>query len=391
MSKQKVVKGWEKRSIWVSPGWWRAPLLLLSAVTLSACEGESPAVDYRAPVQVMSVQPQNIDLLQQFTGEVSSQQEVELRSRVSGILLEKHFEDGSYVQQGDLLFTIDDRDLRAKLLEAEASLATAQSDYRRAKLDVERYEPLLKTQAISRQVYDNAETGMQSAKSRIDTAKATVEQARLAVEYASIESPVAGRIGAAEVDTGDLISAASTLLAKVSTVEMSRVDFSVSESTLIDYEKRHGNIDQQGHDKIVPARLYLSDGSAYPETGHINFSDRALNSNTGTIRMRADFPNPNGALRPGMFARVEVVIDQLSDVIAVPDRAVSQLLNTYTVTLVDEDDIARKVEVEVGRRQSGLWVIREGLEAGDRVVVEGIQKARDGAPVTVTSVVAASE
>ncbi|MBN7769722.1 efflux RND transporter periplasmic adaptor subunit [Marinobacter daepoensis] len=359
------------------------PIALLCASLLSGCAEEKSVAPPAVPVHVMTLAPQDIELFERFTGQVSSQQEVQLRARVSGVLLEKHFEDGAYVKQGDLLFTIDDRDLKARVLEAEASLDAARSDYERARLDVERYEPLLETQAIARQVYDNAYATMSAARSRIENGKALVEQARLAVEYASIVSPVSGRIGAAEVDIGDLITAGSSLLAEVSTTDMSRVEFSVSEPKLIEYERRHGNIDNGARDKQVPVSLYLSDGTLYGHPGVINFSDRALNPSTGTIRMRADFPNPEGTLRPGMFARIELVTETRENVLAVPDKAVEQLLNSYRVTTVDEEDIARKVEVAIGPRQQGLWIIEDGLNAGDRIVVEGIQKARDGVLVDV--------
>ena len=360
------------------------PAVLACAAILSGCNSKLEVAPTPPPVHVMRVEPRAMDVLDYFTGEVSSQQEAELRARVSGILQQKHFEDGAHVKRGDLLFTIDSRDLKAKLLEARSSLAAAQSDYKRARLDVERYRPLLSTQAISRQVYDNAVATMESSRARIETTEALVEQAKLALEYASIVSPVSGRIGAAEVFSGDLINAGSTLLAKVSTVEMSRVEFSVSEPKLIEYERVHGNIDRRQTDTNTTVKLFLSDGAEYPYEGHINFSDRALNPTTGTIRLRADFPNPDSTLRPGMFARVEVVMEKLSDVIAVPDRAVSQVLNSYFVTIVDEKNIARKVEVVVGRRQDGLWVIKDGLHPADRIVVEGIQKARNGVPVTIT-------
>ncbi|UJJ32518.1 efflux RND transporter periplasmic adaptor subunit [Halopseudomonas maritima] len=332
------------------------------------------------------MQPQDLALLNDFTGQVSSPQEVELRARVSGTLLEKHFVDGAQVEAGDLLFTIDDRDLQARLLDARASLTSAQSSQTRARLDVDRYQPLLATQAIARQVYDNAVATLRSASSQVENAKAAVEQAELEVEYAVIRSPVSGRIGAAEADVGDLISAGTTLLAKVSTVDLSWVYFNVSESALLAYEKAHGSIEQADAAAAPQAKLFLSNGQAYEYPGEVTFSDRAINTGTGTIRLRAEFPNPQGTLRPGMFARVQLVTEQRSDVIAVPDKAVSQLLNSYFVVLADEGDVARQVEVKVGPRQGGLWIIASGLKAGDRVVVEGIQKARDGAALTVRDV-----
>ncbi|WP_341707587.1 efflux RND transporter periplasmic adaptor subunit [Halopseudomonas sp.] len=364
---------------------WTASMLS-AAVALAGCSSEQPPAQQTVPVQAITVQAQDIALVRDFTGQVASPQEVELRARVSGTLQQKHFVDGAQVSKGQLLFTIDDRDLQARLLDARASLSDAQSSQARAQLDVNRYRPLLETQAIPRQVYDNAVATLRSASSRVDNAKAAVEQAELAVEYASILSPVSGRIGAAEANIGDLISAGSTMLAKVSTVDASWVYFNVSEPALLAYEQAHGSIERPASEPGMAARLLLSNGVAYPYAGEVTFSDRALNASTGTIRLRADFPNPDGMLRPGMFARVQLVTERRDDVVAVPDKAVSQLLNSYFVTLVDTGDVARQVQVEVGPRQEGLWIIEDGVQPGDRVVVEGIQKARNGASLQVRDV-----
>ncbi len=342
-----------------------------------------------APVKIKVVQPQDITLLTDFTGEVSSAQQVELRSRVSGVLNEKHFSDGDLVERGQLLFSIDDRDFKARLQEARASLSKAEADYTRAKLDVERYEPLLKTQVIARQVYDNAVATMRAARSGIENGKGAVKQALLSVEYASIESPVSGKIGAAEVDIGDLISAGTTLMAEISTVETSWVYFSVSEPQLLAYQRAHGSESvDSGEGGETKVRLIRSDGTMYEHEGVINFADRALNATTGTYRLRAEFPNPNSALRPGMFARIRVATAYEKGVLAVPDKAVSQMLSDYYVVVVEKDedgsDVARHVSVKVGERQDGLWVVQDGIKAGDRVVVEGIQRAGDGAKVRVT-------
>ncbi|GGO76637.1 MexE family multidrug efflux RND transporter periplasmic adaptor subunit [Marinobacterium nitratireducens] len=352
--------------------------LLLLAGLLAGCEPqEVTQQDPLVPVKAIKVVPQDVELLDQFTGEVSSAQQIELRARVSGVLEQKHFADGAMVEAGQLLFSLDDRDYRARLQKARAELSSARSDYNRARLDVERYRPLLKTQAIARRVYDNATAAMNAAASQVENAEAAVRQAELSVEYAAIRSPVSGRIGAADVDVGDLVNASSTLLASVSTVDSSWIYFSVSESKLLQYERVHGRIDMETGEQ-TSVQLILADGSLYPYPGRINFADRALNASTGTFRLRAEFPNPDGLLRPGMFARVRVVTEVAKDVIAIPDRALSQLLNDYFVTLVEEGDVARQVSVKPGPRQDGLWIIEQGIEAGDRVVIEGIQKARDG-------------
>ncbi len=356
---------------------------------LSACSDDKSSDKKKPqspPVQVMEVEPQDITLVSEFTGQVSSAQEVELRARVSGVLEEKHFKDGDMVEKGQLLFSIDDRDFKAKLQEAKASLSKAEADYTRAKLDVDRYQPLLKTQAIARQVYDNAVATMKSAASQIENGKGAVKQAELSVEYASVKSPVTGQIGAATVDIGDLITAGSTLMAEISAVDTSWVYFSVSEPKLLEYQRVHGtDAIEEDEKQHVTVRLIFSDGTMYGEKGVINFADRALNSSTGTYRLRAEFPNPKGVLRPGMFARIQLATETEDGVLAVPEKAVTQLLNDFYVVVVGSDSVAKHVTVKVGDRQDGLWIIESGLKAGDQVVVEGVQRARDGGKVKITN------
>ena len=337
----------------------------------------------------MAAQLGSTDIYRDFVGEVRGSQEVEIRARVSGILLGKHFEDGGLVNEGELLYTIDALEYRAQVATAEAQLAAAEANLARARQDVERYEPLLRENAISRQVYDTAVATAKQAAAQVEASRAAITEAKLGVEYATVRAPLHGRIGASVVFEGALITAGQTLLATISDDDPAWVYFSVSEADLLAYERRLRERGGADDDASRTVRLQLSDGSMYPAPGLINFADRALDPTTGTYRLRAEFPNPRHDLRPGLFARIRVTAERRSGVIMLPDRAVQQQLGRYFVTVVGDGDKAESRPVELGPRLGNQVVIEKGVAAGDRVVVEGIQKARPGTPLIVTMVTAA--
>ncbi len=355
----------------------------LMALGLASCSEKQEKQQPAVPVSAIKIIPHDIIIYDEFVGEVRGSQEVELRSRVTGVLLKQQFEDGVVVEEGQLLYSIDDRDLKAKVGEAEGAVASAQSNLSRARLDVQRYAPLLKADAVSKQVYDNAVAAQRAAKAQVESAKANLRQAELNVGFASIVAPVSGRIGASIVEEGDLIRVGTTLLARISNTDPAWVYFSVSETKLLEYERIHGVVGAVDGDTGAEVSMYLSDGSIYRHKGRINFTDRAVDVATGTYRLRAEFPNPDQELKPGMFARIRVNTDKLNDVVLVPDKAVTQTLDRYFVNTIDDKDKAEKTAVKLGRRQDGIWIIDKGVKVGDRVVVEGIQKAQPGTPLKV--------
>ncbi len=325
------------------------------------------------PVKVMDVIQRDAAISKDLIGEVRGSQEVELRARVSGILTGKHFQDGVLVKRGQLLFTIDAREYRAQAAAAEAAAS-------RAQLDVERYRPLVAENAISRQVYDNALAVAKQTRAQADAAQ-------LGLEYAEIRAPFDGRIGDADIFEGGLVSAGQTVLASISNAQPAWVYFSVSENDVLDFQRRNGSTEPAEGSVARKVKLTLGDGSEYPLEGTINFSDRALDSRTGTYRLRAEFENPDNALKPGMFARIRVNGENLNQAILVPERAVIQQLGAYFVIVVGPDSKAVQRPVKPGARVGPLWVIDSGLAAGDKIVVEGIQKARPGTllkPIMVT-------
>ena len=366
------------------------PLSFLVLVAAAGCsKQQGPPPPAGVEVKAVAAELGSTDVYRDFVGEVRGSQEVEIRARVSGILLGKHFEDGGLVNEGDLLYTIDAREYRAQVATAEAQLAAAEANLARARQDVERYEPLLRENAISRQVYDTAVATAKQAAAQVEASRAAITEAKLGVEYATVRAPLHGRIGASLVFEGALITAGQTLLATISDDDPAWVYFSVSEADLLAYERRLRERGGADDDASRTVRLQLSDGSMYPAPGLINFADRALDPTTGTYRLRAEFPNPRHDLRPGLFARIRVTAERRSGVIMLPDRAVQQQLGRYFVTVVGDGDKAESRPVELGPRLGNQVVIEKGVAAGDRVVVEGIQKARPGTPLIVKMVTAA--
>jgi membrane fusion protein (multidrug efflux system) len=365
-----------------------ALLGLVATFALAACGQKQAGGMPQAPVKVMAVTvaPSSTIAYADKVGEVRGSQEVDLRARVGGILLKTHFEDGSLVEQGQLLFSIDAREFRAQVASAQARVAAAEANLFRARQDVARYKPLLADEAISRQVYDNAVAAAEQAQAEVNASKAALQESQLGLDYAEVRSPLSGRIGVAQVFPGGLVTAGQTVLATLSSDDPAWVYFTISEAELLAFEKRHKGRTVAADDPQLNVQLILSDGSFYPLPGRINFSDRALDAATGTYRLRATFPNPDHRLLPGLFARVRATGGEIKDALIVPDRAVQEQLGRYFLTVVGAGDKAELRPVEVGPRFGNRQVIKSGIAAGDRVVVEGIQKARPGQPLQVVAV-----
>ena len=356
-------------------------------LSLAAC-GKKPNAEAGGPVEVRAIRIESgpAQLFADKVGEVRGSQEVDLRARVSGVLLKQQFVDGSIVKEDQPLFSIDAREYRAQLANMQAQLASAKASLARAQQDVDRYAPLLEENAISRQVYESAVAAAKQARAQVDASQAAIDESKLAVDFATVRAPFTGRIGDAKVFEGALISAGVTSLATIHKDDPAWVYFSVSEAELLGEQRRFGDAPPAPDAQVRKVRLQLSDGSIYPQEGRINFVATALDPTTGTYALRAEFANPDHVLMPGLFARIRVSADTREDAILVPDRAVQQQLDRFFVTVAGADDKAEMRAVVPGPRLGNQWIIADGLKVGDRVVVEGIQKARPGAPLKVTLV-----
>ena len=358
-------------------------LLAAAALALSACGKQPPAPQAPQPpeVGVLKVEARATPLSVDIVGDIRAFREVELRPRVSGVIEKQMFRPGQMVREGEPLFLIDTRSLDSAVADAQARLIEAEAGLQRASEDVARYKPLLADDAIPRQTYEQAVAAEKQAASLVESRREGVNRARIDRSYAEVRAPVSGQIGLQKVEVGGLASAGQTVLATVSSLDPVVVYFSVAETEYLAYVRRFQAAARNGRLVSRPVELLLADGSVYPHAGKFDFADRAVNPQTGTLTLRAVFPNTEQLLRPGMTGRVRVTYDVADKAILIPQKAVTELLGKQFVSVVGADGKVEQRPVKTGDRLGEQWLIEEGLNVGDAVVVEGVQKARPGSIV----------
>lgn len=365
-------------------------LLLLSALMLGACGREDAAsTASQAPpapevqIQVMRAEP--IDNIIAVPGRVQAVRTAEIRARVDGIIQQRLYREGSDVEAGAALFAVDPREMQANLSAVKAALDRAQATEANAAQDVRRYKGLVQEQAISQQEYDSAVARLRTAQADVSQAKAQLDAAQLDLDYTTISTPIAGRAGRAEVTEGALVSAANgTLLTTVEQFDPVYVNFSQSSAELlaIRLQLASGALTRpEGGD--VAVTLTLEDGSEFDQVGLMNFYAMSIDQATGTVALRAEFPNPDRLLLPGQFVNARIQAGIRAEGMLLPQRAVQMSEQGPTVRLVTADDRVAVRPVKVGEQRDGNWVITAGLQPGDRVIVAGLQKVRPDQKVRI--------
>jgi membrane fusion protein (multidrug efflux system) len=328
---------------------------------------------------VVAVEQRDVPIVREWIGYLDGSVNAEIRAQVSGYLVRQAYQEGTAVSKGDLLFEIDARPFTAALRQAQGQLAQAEAGQGKAKLDVERFTPLARDKAVSQEELDDAVQAKLAADAQVTSARATLEQALLNLNFTHIVSPINGIAGLVKTQIGDLVGPSTGVLTTVSTVDPIKAYFQVSEQSYLEFWR----LEASSH--IPPAGLafdlVLSDGSVYPVKGTYFAIDRAVDSNTGTLSVVAEFPNPQNLLRPGQYARVRAVVGTEKGALVVPRRALNELQGSYQLATVDSGNVAHLVTATVGESVGDGVAILAGLKPGDRVVVEGIQKVRDGALV----------
>jgi len=358
-------------------------VLVLTSV-LSACGEQTPTGDRPAPlVMVVDLKPTRAVMTAELPGRVDATREAQVRARVTGIVEQIAFEQGSDVVTGQLLFEIDPAPYRAIVNQADAALQRAQADARAAKSLADRYAPLVKINAVSRQEYDDAVARAQQADASVLGAQATLEAAQINLSYTRVTSPIDGRIGEALVTEGALVDAASaTQMALVQQISPVYVDVYQSTTELAKLREalREGRL-QKVDEKSAQVQIVLEDGSLYDQPGRLLFTGFTVNPSTGQVVLRSIVDNPDEALLPGMYVRVR--IEQAIDegALLLPPQALQRAANGLNNVYVVRDGKALLLPVEAGNEYEGQILILSGLEAGDQVVVAGMQKIRPGAPV----------
>ena len=342
-------------------------------------------------VMVAQVEQKDVDLYTEWIGTLAGEVNANVQAQVAGYLLRRDYQEGSSVRKGQLLFEIDPRPFQAaldqangQLAQAIAQLANAEAVQGRTELDVERYTPLAKLQAASQQDLDNANQNNLAAKATVATdkaqiksAEAAVETARLNLGFTQISSPVNGIADVARGQVGDLVSSTSGTLTTVSTVDPIRDYFTVSEQDYLQLKQQFSGSDRQRW----KLQLILADGTTYSHEGVFYFAGRAVDQNTGSIQLAAQFPNPGNVLRPGQYAKVRGIVRTQKGALLIPQAAVTDLQGSYQVDVVGGDNKISIRPVTVGNRVGTKWIIQEGLKPGERVVAQGQQTLRPGTTV----------
>jgi membrane fusion protein (multidrug efflux system) len=361
--------------------------LLLVAACGSKDQAETSKGLPPPAVVVTTVTPQTVPIYGEYVARTEARQTVEIRARVEGFLEKVLFKEGSQVRAKQLLFVIDQRPYKAALQDARGSLAQAQAALEKAQKDVERLRPLVAEDAAPQQDLDKAEAEAHYSRASIEKAKAAIAKAELDLKFTEIHSPITGTIGKEEVTVGNLVSKDQTLLTTVSSWDPMRVVFSISESDYLLLVKKYPEgkpVASEPEKEKEPFGLVMADNSIYPYKGSLSFVDRALDLTTGTLKIYINFPNPDKLLRPGLFGRIRVVLEEKPDALLVPQRAVQEMQGVKTVLMVGPDNKVALHTVTLGERYGDFFVVNSGLKGGDRVVVEGLQKAIPGQKVTPT-------
>jgi membrane fusion protein (multidrug efflux system) len=362
----------------------------LSLLFLAGCKSAPPAggpggpgAGGPLPVLVMQATRQDVPISGEWVAQTDGFVNAQIQPQVSGYLLKQNYKEGSEVHRGQVLFEIDARPTQATLDQAKGQLAQAQAKVALDEINVKRDTPLVEARAIARSQLDTETQTLQADQATVQTAKAQVDAAALNVGFTQVRSLIEGIAGQAQVQIGNLVSPQS-VLTSVSTVNPIKVYFSISEQeylALVERSKKSGHGDLLNAGAAIPLKLTLANGQQYPQTGRIIFVDRSVSAQTGALRIAAQFANPGNVLRPGQFGRISAQTQVLQSAIVVPQRAVTELQGLNQVDIVDNGVVHVKT-VQIGAQVGGNIVVTSGLNGGETVVTEGLDKVKDGAKVS---------
>src|SRR5262245_5113170 len=361
----------------------RPSLMLIVGSLLAlgvACSKQEPPPPPPPEVQVAEVIQKDVPISIELVGATLGSEDVEIRARVEGYLVSMNFTEGSFVRKGQLLYKIDPQPFEAALAEATSNLATASARLEKTNNDVARYTPLAKEKAVSQQELDNALSAREAAEAQVAANDARLAKAKLDLAYTSVTSPIDGLIGTTQKKVGSLISRGETLLNTVSKIDPILFRCAIAEAEYLRLARRGADRDKS-LEKKFGVELILADGSVFPHKGRLDAIERAVDPTTGTLSGQFVFPNPERILRPSQYGRARIVTDLKEGAVLVPQRAVQELQGLYSVMVVKPDATVEQRMVKASDRVGNSWVIDSGVKAGEKVIVEGIQKVRPGVKV----------
>jgi membrane fusion protein (multidrug efflux system) len=363
------------------------PLLFL-LLTLPACQNQDQTAPAPPPpdIPVVVLEGQDVPLFLEFVGQVYGLKDIAIRARVEGFLEGVHFEEGSQVEKGQLLYTLESQPFEEAVANRMSQVAEAQTMLAKASSDLGRIKPLAELKAVSQSDLDGAVAQFEAAQAALEAAQANLRASRIQLGYTKIYSPINGIIGKTKAKVGDFVGREPNpvILNTVSQTDTVLVEFFLTENQYLEAARRY--LDDAVDGKMAEEQkaileLILADGSLYPEKGRVDFIDREVDPTTGAILLQASFPNPSGLLRPGQFAKVKVHAETVKDGILVPQRCVNELQGVFSVFVVGADNTVKERQVTLGPAVGSAYLVKEGLETGEQVVYEGLQMVRDGVVV----------
>src|SRR5712691_10447687 len=357
---------------------------LLVSTLLSGCSRKSTQVAPNAPeVLVTTVQPRDVPRVLERVATLDGFINANINAQVQGYIISRDYKEGSVVNKGDLLFQIDPRPFEAALAQAKATLAKDQAIQAKADADEKRAMDLFNKKVISDQERDTAIASAGSSRANVQADEAAVKQTELNLGYTKIAAPIDGVAGIANAQVGDLVGPSTGSLATVSQLDPIKAIVTAGEGPFTDFVSRHPDPDErQRYVNSLEFNLILGNGNAYPQKGTFYALDRNLDPKTGAIRYEVTFPNPGNILRPGQFGKVRFVADMKKGALVILQEAVNELQGNFQVAVVDQSNKISIRPVKMGERIGAMWEVTEGLKPGDKVVVQGLQKAREGSTVT---------
>ena len=362
------------------------PIALFLSLALAACGGDDQTGGDRPPPEAgfITVEPEPFTITSELPGRTTPHQVAEVRPQVNGIIEERLFEEGQLVEKGAPLYRIDDSLYQADVESARAELARAQATLKSTRLRAQRFEKLLDMKAVSQQEYDEAEAALGENEAQVAAARAALSSARTNLDYTTLEAPISGRIGRSTVTAGALVTAnQAQSLATIRQLDPIYVDLTQSARELrrLRQALENGELEKVGEDE-ARVTLLMEDGSEYQEEGVLQFSEYAVEESTGSVTLRALFPNPDGDLLPGMFVRAKLPEGERSEAILVPQKGIARdSTGQATAMVINDNDQVERRNVTTERAVGNRWLIAEGLSGGDRLVVEGLQKIQPGMTV----------
>ena len=366
-------------------------LTICCCLLLFACgEQKKPPPPPSPEISVIETKVEDVPLFLEFVGETSGAKDITIRARVEGFLEGMHFQEGSVVKKGDLLYTLESQPFEEKVATRMSNVAEVKTNLAKNKGDLDRYKPLAKINAVSKSDLDAAQAAYDASLSSLEAANANLRAANIELSYTKIRSPIDGIIGKTQAKVGDFVGKdpSPVILNTVSQVDTILVTFHITETQYLEFTRYKAQNDpvEQADDGDEKFELILVDGSLYGYKGRLDFVDREVDTTTGAMLVQASFPNPEELLRPGQFTKVRIKIQVVKDAIMIPQRCVMEIQGLHNVFVVDSNNTIQTRDIQVGSKVGSSWMITEGLKSGEKVVYEGLQKVKDGATVKATVV-----